>query len=271
LLHLHEFFEVVTAMAVATHTRATERLETAALEAGEKGFRMPATSRYGELVTRDLAGEELLLRVDVLSSLIKQAYSIESNINLCQHISWDDEERSCQVLSVLLTTMKKGSSDRLPVIFPVIEALIATEDPLKYWRPVVVLSTVGLGLFAVAKELLSSQRYSPDKAEMAEALLVFAYNFAGKNEIAAAAIRRKHEEIRGPVLAVFSQLIKEVQEDVERTERTDDQMKLARLTEVMMRWRSFLDGESDLKEAAFPADFDLSNFNSKHLVHLEED
>lgn len=49
---------------------------------------LPVTSRYGELVRRDEAAEELLLRVDVLSSLIRQAYSVHSNIALCQHLSW---------------------------------------------------------------------------------------------------------------------------------------------------------------------------------------
>lgn len=205
LLLLHEFFEVMTSMITASHTRATEVEAKAALEADRTTsyflalptlipllplcacsslnpylgpMTLPVTARYGELVCRDEAAEELLLRVDVLSSLIKQAYSVHSNIALCQHLSWslfisciynatlraiylsvilaariwikalgklflaryphnsfrEDEERSALVLSVLMTSVKRGTTERMPVVLPVIEELLATEDSLKYVR-----------------------------------------------------------------------------------------------------------------------------------------
>jgi hypothetical protein len=269
LLLLHEFFEAVTAMISASHTRATERLAKLAKEANEPSIALPTTSQYGQLVTRDVAAEDLLLRVDVLSSLIKQAYSVHSNIALCLHLSWEDEDRSALVLSVLMTTIKRGSFDRLPVVLPVIEQLLAAGDSLKYWRLWIVMSTQGIGVFGLCKDILDG--ITIDRTQMIESLLNFSYSAAQSNPRVAGAIKMKAPEIQAVVTVLCSTLINEVQRDIERLDRTDDQMRLARLSEINMRWNSFLVGESDIKVEEFPSSFDITKHSIQVLQGRDDD
>jgi len=208
-----------------------------------------------------------MLRVEVLASLIKQAYSVHSNIVLCQHLSWEDEDRSSLILSVLMTSLKRGSS--VGSVLPVIEQLLGANDSLKYWRAWVVMSVQGIGIFSLCKDIHDSINF--ERIQLLEQLLNFAYSAAQSNPRVARTIRMKVAEIQPVVIAICSSLIKEVQRDIDRMERTDDQMRLARLSEIQMRWNAFFAGESDVKEEAFSAEFDISKFSLQVLREREDD
>jgi len=61
-----------------------------------------------------------------------------------------------------------------------------------------------------------------------------------------------------------------VQRDIDRVERTDDVVKLARLSETQMRWSAFFGNESSVVEEAFPPTFAFSTYSITSL-QLRED
>lgn len=97
-----------------------------------------------ELARMGLKDRRLMFNREYFSSLLKQMYHLGTNVALCAHFSWEDEERTVWLLELILKAV--ASDDNAPKILPVLDRMLRLRDSIRQWRVTLALNPKGNGL-----------------------------------------------------------------------------------------------------------------------------
>jgi len=187
----------------------------------------------------------LLFRDDVFASLVKQAYNPEANSIMCTHVSWENAARSAWILGCLSTALRKATSERYPAIFPVVDAVFRLRDSLAPWRVELGLSWKGNGLLSPLNEMYEA-KYRMDHPKMVD-YLRHLLRLVKDNALVAGWFLKHKADALPFVRKILEPLISDLKVRMDVMVVTDDEIRLAELTEVLMAFSAVASGETAVR------------------------
>ncbi|KAL6077589.1 USP domain-containing protein [Balamuthia mandrillaris] len=231
-----------------------------------------------ELAIPTVKCRRLLFNKDFYQSLMKQGYSLRVNSVICQHLAWEDEERSYWLLQLLLQILPtESAADHQGHLLYALEAVLTLRDSLSHWRAALALNweAESNGLL----DLLQRYHQNNTHASFFYQGVFFLTRFIFDNSVATAYLYRTKDHWSGWLMTLLLALsdtagttnpviLSMIATSYWKTLQTGPEQAEHKCKELHDKLASFLAGDfSPFASPEWPpADFDLSHYQHQSIV-----
>jgi hypothetical protein len=232
---------------------------------------VPPPNSLEPLMLRSPRDTKFLYKADFFFCLLKQAYNSDANIQICKHLTWEDEQRTEWLLSLILQ-IKTDNHFFTKNFLEILLHLLAVEDSISQWRVALALNYNGRGFMYHLHHYINKTRqyYYPTTYNDIEKIIML-YEFLWKliniNPVVAGWIKHIANECISPLESLFEEILS----NFNRYSLSDD-ISLPHTSNLYNNLKQFLKGESNnITVLPYPEDFSLQNCSISNVTNRDDE
>jgi ubiquitin C-terminal hydrolase len=198
-----------------------------------------------------------LFNESFFDSLLKQGYNNSAVAKIVQHLAWENMALTVWIAQILFQAMWKCEVRQFHNTLNVLEELLNVHDSLQVWRIAVLLNYKNGGLLNVMAKMKNTSDFPALKIDE---VLTFLPNLLQSNVLFAGYLFETRQAWAPIVENILLENMRMIQNDKSSKPLTNDkQAELKRYTELLTRYRTFWEGNSDI-DCIWDSAFSLSNY-----------
>jgi len=201
----------------------------------EKGNLRPITSLMDPLLNFTEKDASFLLKSNSYNSLIRQCHSVDCNIKITVHLSWEDMEKSEWMIERMDDLIFYVKNDLEKKVFPFVTTLLSVDDSIQAWRiNKIIFSKRGL---IGSVQRLSAQKQYNKALELLNYLLSQIYS----NPAVAGYFIFMGDILEKDIDLYYKDNIKRFELKYLKRYALDNFLQLRDFTESYTKWRKYFD------------------------------